>query len=112
MVGELPSSTCSFPLRLIMYLDRTLVCTITCMLGELASTSKNPPSTGIDEKCASYSTLIGCSISTPIGFFSTYSSSLESLIITNVGVEGENCFRRPHNVSSSPSPKIVACFNA
>ncbi len=74
--------------------------------------SKNPPSTSIDEKFTSYSTLIGCSVSTSIGFFPTYSSFLESLIITNVDVKGENCLRRPHNVSSSPSPRIVACFNA
>jgi hypothetical protein len=62
------------------------------MSGELASTSKNPPSTGIDEKFASYSTLISCLVSTSTSFFSTYSSSLESLIITNVGVKSENCF--------------------
>jgi hypothetical protein len=44
--------------------------------------------------------------------FSTYFSSLESLIITNVGAKGENCFRKPHNVSSSPFPIVVAHFNA
>jgi hypothetical protein len=30
----------------------------------------------------------------------------------NVGVGGENYFRRPCNVSSSPSPIVAACFNA
>jgi len=43
---------------------------------------------------------------------STYSSFVKSLIITNVGVEGENCLQRPHNVSSSLSPIVVAHFNA
>jgi hypothetical protein len=45
-----------------------------------------------------------------IAFLSICFSSLESLIITNVGARGKNYLQRPRNVSS---PVIVAtCFNA
>jgi hypothetical protein len=50
LVGEPPSSICSFPLHLIMHLDRTLVGKTTCMLGELGSMSKNCPLTDFDKK--------------------------------------------------------------
>jgi hypothetical protein len=43
-----------------MYLERDLVGIILGMLGELASTSKNPPSIGYDENVASHSTLTAC----------------------------------------------------
>jgi hypothetical protein len=32
--------------------------------------------------------------------------------MTNVGVGGENCFQKPHNVSLNPSPIIAARCNA
>jgi hypothetical protein len=76
-----------------MYFDQALVGTTTCMARKLTSTSKNPPSASIDEKFVGCSTSIGCLVLTSIGFFSTYSSSLELLIITNIGVEGENCLQ-------------------
>ncbi len=67
------------------------------------------------KKSVSCSTLIGCLTSSIsfIFFFSTYSSSSEIVIITNVGVGGEKCLWKPHNVSLGPSPTIViACLNA
>jgi len=96
-----------------MYLDWALVGTTTCMSRESAFPSKNPPSTSIDEKFVSCSTSTSCSTSsTSIYIFSTYSSSLESLIITNVDAEGENCLQRPHRIFSSPSPIVVTRFSA
>jgi hypothetical protein len=32
--------------------------------------------------------------------------------MTNVGSGGEKCLRRPHNVSSNPSPIVITHFNA
>jgi hypothetical protein len=45
-------------------------------------------------------------------FFSTYSSWLKSLIMTNVGSVGEKCLQKPHNVSLSPFPIVTTHFNA
>jgi hypothetical protein len=96
-----------------MYLDWALVGITTCMLRELNSTSKNPPSIGVDEKSIGYSTSIGClTSSTFVVFFAACFSSSKSLIITNAGVGVKNCLRKPHNVSSSFSPIVTACFNA
>ncbi len=71
LVGELPSSTCSFPLCLIINLDHALVSTTTSMSRESCSMSQNPPSTGVDKKS------IGCSIfyATSVVFFSSCFSS-------------------------------------
>jgi hypothetical protein len=74
--------------------------------------SKNPPSTNTNEKSTNCSTSITClASSSSIALSSTCSSSSESLIITNVGVEGEFFFRRSHNVFSSPLI-IATRFNA
>ncbi len=112
LVGELPSYTYSFPLHLIMNLDFALVGT-TCMLEESASMSKNLPSTNVNKKIVGCSTSTGCSVSfsTFVVFFSTYSSSLKSFIMTNVSARSEKCLWRPYNVSSSP-PTVATHFNA
>jgi len=75
--------------------------------------SKNLPLTDINEN------FVGCLTSTChstcFSFFmtlpSTYSFSLESLIMTNASAKGENCILRPHNVSSN-LPTVTTCFNA
>jgi len=76
-VNELPFSFYSFPLCLIMYLDRALVGTSIGMLKESTSTSKNPPSTSTNEKSVSCLISIGCSTSSSssIALLSTCSSS-------------------------------------
>jgi len=58
LVGELPSPTCSFLQRLIMYLEQDLVGIIIGMLGDPISTSKSPPSTGFDENVVGHSALV------------------------------------------------------
>jgi hypothetical protein len=70
--------------------------------------SKNPPLTNVDKKIANCST----SSSTSIVFFSTCFSSSKSLIIMNVGIGGEQCFRRLHNVFSNPSSMITTRLSA
>ncbi len=92
-----------------MHLDCTLAST-TSISRDSSSTSKNPPSTNSDEKFTNYSTSTSCSISvlTFIIFFSTYSSSLKSLIIMIASVASEKCFQRPRNVFSNPSPTMAA----
>jgi hypothetical protein len=74
-----------------MYLDQALVGTTIGMLGESTSTSKNPPSTGTNEKFVGCSTLVSRSIFSYFSIFllSTYFSSSESPIMTNVGARGE-----------------------
>ncbi len=71
-------------------------------------TLKNPPWIDYDKKSTSCST----STSWFTTFFSTCSSSSESLITIIVGVGGEKCCLRPFDVSSSPSPVIAARFKA
>ncbi len=97
-----------------MNLDCALVGTTIGMLGESGSTSKNPPSINVDKNSANCSTSIdySTSSSTSIDFFSTNFSSSKSLIITNASVKGEQCLRSPCNVSSSPSPIVVAPLSA
>jgi len=91
-----------------MHLDCALVGITTSISGDSSSMSKNPPSNGSDEKFADYST----SALAFIILFSTYSSSLESLIIMIASVASELFFQRPRNVSSNPSPTMVACHKA
>ncbi len=69
--------------------------------------SKNPPSTNSNKKSTNFSTSTCWSTFAYVYFFSTCSSSLESLIIMIIDVGGEKCLQSLCNVSSNPSP-IVA----
>jgi hypothetical protein len=95
-----------------MYLDQAWVGT-TSMLREPDFTSMNLLSIDTNEN------FVGCSTSRSrstcssfyVALLSTYYSSLESLIVTNVGARGENYIRSLDNVSLS-LPTIATCFNA
>ncbi len=108
LASELPSSTHSFPLCLIMHLDHALVGTTTSMSRESSSTSRNPPSIGFAKKSISCSAFA----STFVVFFSTYSSSSKSLIIMTIGAWGEKCLRKPHNLCSNLSPIVATLRRA
>jgi hypothetical protein len=77
LAGELPFSTCSFPLPLIVHLDYALVGGLIGMSKELVSTSKNFPSNDFDQKSiiCYISTCYSTSASTFVVFFSTCFSS-------------------------------------
>jgi hypothetical protein len=79
-----------------MNLDHVLVGIAIGIIRELGFMSKNPPSTNVDEKSISCSTLTCCltSISTFLVFFSTYPSFSKSLIIMYASVRGEKMFSK------------------
>ncbi len=101
LVGELPSSTYSFPLCFIMYLDRDLVSTSTSMSKESTFTSKILPSTDIDEKYADCST----SISGSTCFFFLYNFSFNLFFFLRI-TNNDKCRCRQCNLSL----KISQCF--
>ncbi len=71
-----------------------MVATTIGMSRKLASMSNNPALSSVDEKYVGCSTSIGHSNFSffSIALLSTCSSSSKSVIITNVGARGENCF--------------------
>jgi hypothetical protein len=81
--------------------------------GESTFTSKNPPSTGTNENFANCSTSTGRSTCSSffVALISTYSSSSESLMMTNVSVGNVVCFQRSLKVSSNSSPIVATHFN-
>jgi hypothetical protein len=96
-----------------MYLDYNLVGTTIGMSRKSTSTSKNHPSTSINENCVDCSTSTGQStcFSFSIALLSTYSSSLESLIMINVSAGSVVCLQKFLKVFSSASPIVATHFN-